>query len=246
MPSVDMKFVRNRQHEIRRVIQRSSPALIYSGTIGIVIIARSKKTLRPRIGKILDRLAIVSRGELSGSDQVHDIAALEARTRAHFESKEDVRGSDPVRAISEVLSNRYHAFFGPPLAIESCLVQLNDTPDTDYMAHIDPDGSVQPFEHVLFMGSIEKPHEPHARNNEHEDEASHTRDHLSRELLKQFNDQLERQWRDYGSVEDLLEALKAIPELESMFAPPKRRDIVLLERAALLKQDYRNIFRRLT
>ncbi len=246
MPSVDMKFVRNRQHEIRRAIQRSSPALIYNGTLGIVIIARSKKTLRPRIGKILDRLAIVSRGELSGSDSVHNIAALEARTRAHFESKEDVRGSDSVQAISDVLSNRYHAFFGPPLAVESCLVQLNDTPDTDYMAHIDPDGSIQPFERILFMGSIEKTHGTSSRDSEHEDESSHTRDHPSHESLKQFNDQLQETWRDYGSVEDLLEALKAIPELESLFTPLKRRDIVLLERAALLKQDYRNIFRRLT
>ena len=248
MPSVDLQFVRNRHREIHRAIARSSPALLYSGTLGIVIVARNKKMIRPRIGKILDRLAIVSRGEITASNLMHEIAAAKAYTDAHSKSKGDVQGSDAVQEMSIKLSQCYHAFLGAPLAVESCLVHLGQTPDDDYMAHVGPEGSVQLFERIHFMGSVPERHTHHgaAHADTADDETTVPSESSAHEALKLVNERLNEQWQDHTSINDLLGDLGDTEELQTLFAPGKHRDIVLLSREAFLEKNYEQIFQRLT
>jgi hypothetical protein len=240
MPSIDLQLVARRKNEIRRAIRRSSPALLYSGPVGIVIIAVNKSKIQARIGKVLDRMAIVSRGELTASDNAHKTAAAEAYSLAHLLSRGDVLGREVSQAVSAFLSSHYHALIVAPQAVESCVVQLNATPDEDYMAHIGPDGSVLLFDRIMYLGAVEQ--EPAA---ESDDKAS-DQDHVVQEALANLNRHLQEQWQPFDNVSPLIARLSEIRELAPLFALKKRRDIVILDRSALAQRDFDGIFKRLT
>jgi len=240
MASVDIQFVRSRKREIRHAIQRSSPVLIYSGPVGIVIIAANKSVVRNRIGKILDRMAVVSRGELTASDIVRNVATGEAHSLAHTLSRGDVLGHEPVQAVSSILSRHFHAFLGEPLAVESCIVQLNDTPETDYMAHVGPDGSVQLFEHILYLGPPGKHQDPAP------DAKDSDSDHGVQERLDELNRELRQRYTTYTEVAPLIADMERVTELAPLFTAGRRRDVVILDRTALARREFDGIFKRLT
>lgn len=242
MASVDIQFVRNRKREIRHAIHRSSPVLLYSGPVGIVMIAASKSVVRNRIGKILDRMAVVSRGELTASDIVHKVAAGEAYALAHSLSRGDVLGHEPVQAVSAVLSRHFHAFLGEPLAVESCIVQLNETPETDYMAHIGPDGSVQLFDRTLYLGAPGK----HRDAEQAPDSKESDSEHGVQERLDDLNRELRQRYAEYTDVAPLIADLELVTELAPLFTAGRRRDVVVLDREALKRREFDGIFKRLT
>jgi len=230
MPSVDLQYIRSRQREMRHAIRLSSPALVYSGSIGIVIIAANKSQVRDRIGKILDRMAVVSRGELTASDIVHKVAAGEAYSLAQILSRGDVLGYEPVQAVSALLSRHYHSFLGEPLTVESCFVQLNTAPENDYLSHISPDGSVQLFEHMHYMGPAGDAEQSERSGDE---------------ALKQLNDRLLEHYQDYPTPSALVTDMERNPSLAPLFTAGRRRDIVVLDRKALERRDFDSIFKRL-
>jgi len=241
MASVDMQFVRSRKREIRHTIHRSSPVLLYSGPVGIVIIAASKSVVRNRIGKILDRMAVVSRGELTASDIVHKVAAAEAYSLAHTLSRGDVLGHEPVQAVSAILSRHFHAFLGEPLAVESCIVQLNNSPESDYMAHVGPDGSVQLFDRILYLGASEK--HPVATPSPNEKESDS--DHAAQDRLDELNRELRDRYAEYTEIAPLIADMAQVPELSPLFTVGRRRDVVVLDRTAFAQRDFDGIFKRL-
>lgn len=252
MASVDMQYIRQRRREIRQTIHRSSPVLIYSGPLGIAIIAASKSAMRNRIGKILDRMAIVSRGELTACDLVHKVAAGEAYAIAHALSRGDVLGHEPAQAVGALLSRHYHVFQEAPVAVESCLVQLNDTPETDYLSYIHPDGSMKLFDQILYLGSVggspesDGPQDTLADDAQEHDPKGHDSDHGAQERLEELNHELRDRYVGYSSVAALVADLERAPKLAPLFTAGKRRDIVVLDRDALARREFGNIFKRLT
>jgi hypothetical protein len=232
MPSIDLQYVRSRQRGIRRAIERSSPVLVYSGPIGIVVIAANKSESRNRIEPIMDRIACVSRGEFTASQLVHRQAAQNAYAVADALSRgeETLICDAAVHSVSTLLANRYHTPIGEPLSVETVIVQLRETPEQDAMAHIGPDGSTRPFEKIRYLGETD--------TNGSQEEAEEAR--------KQINTTVNAQWAVHATVAGLVMSLEAIPELASLFSVGRRRDIVHLDRAAFAAHKYQDIFKRLT
>ncbi len=237
MASIDLQYVRNRQRIIRRTIERSSPVLVYNGPVGIVLIAANKSESRNRIGQVMDRMACVSRGDFTACQIVHRQAAQNAYAVADALSRgeETLICDAAVQSVSTLLANRYYTPIGEPLSAEATIVQLRETPGQDFMATVSPDGSTQTFDRIRYMGTTD------TGGNQEESE----------KVLEQLNGTLRDQWADYHTVAELIMGLERASELEgisglkSLFSVGRRRDIVLLDRAALAAHDYQNIFKRL-
>lgn len=236
MSTYDRRVFGARAREIRRPIRRSSPALIYSGPVGIVIVAPLRNGNRWRIGKVMDRMAIVSRGDPLAGRYVHKIAAAEAYGIAGQVSRGDVLGEEPALAVAASLQARNDRYaLGPGLPVEACFVQLNGNPDDDYLAYMSVEGSLQPFHTVWFMGDISDDNE----------RTSATRD---AERLLEFNDELRPLVGQYESAAELLDQLSAqsMPgPIQTLVAAP-HKDIVILRRAMYSSGQYKQVFHRLT
>jgi hypothetical protein len=232
MASIDLQYVRSRQRGIRRAIERSSPVLVYSGPIGIVVIAANKSESRNRVEQIMDRMACVSRGEFTASQIIHRQAAQNAYAIADALSRgeETLICDAAVHSVSTLLANRYHTPIGEPLSVETVIVQLRETPERDAMAFIGPDGSTRPFERIRYLGETD--------TNGSQEETDEAR--------KTINAILNAQWADHPTVSGLVMSLERMPELEPLFSVGRRRDIVHLDRAAFAAHQYQDIFKRLT
>ncbi len=232
MASFDLQYMRSRQRIIRQTIGRSSPVLAYSGPMGIVLIAASKSESGNRIGQIMDRMACVSRGELTACQIVHRCAAQNAYAKAEELSRgeEVLICNAAVQSVSSLLAGRYHTPIGEPLSAEAMLAQLRETPEQDYMATIGPDGETRPFKRIRYIGKTES-----GEGQEDTEEA-----------LTALNTSLNDNWSTYSSVASLVVGLEQISELSSLFSAGCRRDIVLLDRTAFASHDYQNIFKRLS
>lgn len=232
MASIDLSYIRHRQGELRRAVRLSSPLLVYSGTIGVIIVAVDKNPVHHRIGQILDRMACVSRGEFVASQLVHRIAAREAYGVAGALSRgEDVLICDAaVQGVSTVLARQYNNPLGDTLPVETTIVQLRESPETDYLAHIEIDGGTKLFDRIRFIGTL----------------GEGTETQRDEEELERLNATLRQQWVDHENIASLIVWLEAFPEVAALHSTEHRRDIVLLNRERFLAGDYENIFERLT
>jgi hypothetical protein len=247
MPIADMAYVRSRRSNIWRVIHRSSPALVCSGSFGILLIAAVRQKGFTRIGKIQDRMACVSRGEMRAGDIVHRIAAAEAYDAAHKRSRGDVAGRDLANAVSGVLASHYHAFATEPLAVESVIVQINATPDQDSLLYVGPDGSIRPFEHILYLRTPPPPVGAlmAGRGDRHRDNRRGSKTQQAEEALERLNDRLREAYTDEPTASDAIIMLRRMPDLQPLLSADARRDAVLLDRSALQRHAYGDVFRRL-
>ncbi len=236
MASTDLSYIRHRQGELRRAVRRSSPVLVYSGTIGIIVVAIDKNPVYHRVGQILDRMACVSRGEFVASQLVHRIAAHEAYGMVGMLKSrgEEVLISDAaVQKVSTLLARQYNNPLGDTLPVETTIVQLRESPASDYMAHIGIDGSTQLFDRVRYLGSLGDSEEPQRADEK-----------LGK--LEQFNASLRERWTDLENISALIEWLGEFPEAAPLLSTEHRRDVVLLNRERFLAGDYEDIFERLT
>jgi hypothetical protein len=236
MHTYDRRVFGARAREIRRPIRRSSPALIYSGPLGIVIIAPLRNGTRWRIGKIMDRMAMVSRGDLLAGRYIHKIAAAEAYGIAGQVSRGDVLGEEPALAIASALQQRNDRFaLGPGLPVEACFVQLGATRDQDYLAYISVEGTLQQFHTAWFMGEI----------SDGTERTSSTRE---AEQLIEFNDKLAASIDSYDTIAQLSVVLsdERLPACVRELATAPRRDIVVLDRTQFSAGQYKQVFHRLT
>ena len=236
MANYDRKVFGARAREIRRPIRRSSPALVYSGPLGIVLIAPLRNGTKWRIGKIMDRMAIVSRGDALSGRFIHKVAAGAAYTSATWVSRGDVIGEEALLEVASVLQTRNDRYaLGPGLAVEACFVQLNASPADDYLAYVPVEGHVQIFKTVWFMGEV----------TEQADQVSPMR---QAEQLIEFNDSLAGLMEPYERVADLLESLRdgRFPAPVRALAEAPTLDVVVLDRAHLTHGSYKQVFNRLT
>lgn len=235
MASFDLKVFNARAREIRRAVRLSSPALVYSGPLGIAMIAELRPGTKWRIGKVMDRMAIVSRGDAIAGDIVHKIAAIEAYTIASSFSRAGVQGKEPVYAVGAALREHNRRYtLGSALPVEACFVQLNATPSDDYLAHISLEGAVETFRTAWFMGEADTREK--ASSTQHEEATLN----LNRALVAALG--------TYQRFSDLLGALvgHGIPPQVAALARSSSLDIVVLDRATYEKRDFGSIFQRLT
>jgi hypothetical protein len=241
MPSIDLKVFGRRTREINRIVRRSSPAFVYSGPLGIVLIAALRSGTSWRVGKVMDRMAIVSRGDALAGTMVHKIAANEAYTIATSFSNGGVLGREPAEAVANTLRERNsHFTLTTPLPIEACFVQLGKVPDDDYLAYIGVDGALQTFRRVWFLGEAAGHHEASSQS-----EISQSRRNEDQDAL---NNLLATALGHYNRLGDLREALMmpTTPEPARNLIQNSSLDVVVLDREALRKRDYRKVFNRLT
>jgi hypothetical protein len=238
MESIDLELVQRREQKTRQFVQRSSPFYVWSGQLGIVIVAANKDPVDSRIGKIMDRMACVSRGEQRASSDVHQLAALTAYSIAFQLSRGDVMGGEVAEVISRTLGASYHHYLGDPMRVESCIVQLNATPERDYLALVEPDGTLVKFARVLYRGKIG------SDDTDGESTGTGTRREQD-EPLARLNDRLVTQWQDHPNITSLMDTLSAVAELSPLLSSGVRRDIVLLDRTALRARQYEQVFKRL-
>lgn len=234
MPSYDMKVFNNRAREIRRAVRLSSPALVYSGPLGIALIAELRPGTKWRIGKVMDRMAIISRGDTIAGDIVHHIANLEAYGKANSFSRGGVLGKEPAYAVGAALRERNGRYaLGSALPVEACFVQLNATPNDDYLAYLSVDGAVQTFRTAWFLGE--------ATTSEKASSAQREQATLA------LNDRLATALGPYHRFSDLWEALAGpgIPDKISSLRNSPSLDVVVLNRASYEKRDFGGIFQRL-
>ena len=236
MHTYDRRVFGARAREIRRPIRRSSPALIYSGPLGIVVVAPLRNGTRWRIGKVMDRMAMVSRGDLLAGRYVHKIAAAEAYGIAGQVSRGDVLGEEPALSIASALQQRNDRFaLGPGLPVEACFVQLGATPDEDYLAYISVEGTLQQFHTAWFMGEISDGKQQMSSVRESDE-------------LSAFNDEFAASVGAHDSVATLLDTLSGerFSACVRELATAPRRDIVVLDRAQFTAGEYKQVFHRLT
>ena len=231
--SIDIKVFNQRAREIQRLVRRASPALVYSGPLGIAIAAPLRPGTNWRAGKVLDRMAFIGRGDTGARVLAHKIASAEARSIAGRFSQGDVKGHEPALAIGRALQESNHRYtLGAPLPVEACFVQLNATPETDYLAYISVQGTVRAFHKAWFLG----------------ESASETASATEREeAANQLNDSLTNTLGDYERFSDLWEALDRLDLQEPVKAlrSSPRLDIVILDRKALERHEYEKVFQRL-
>jgi len=237
MSTYDRRLFGARSREIRRPIRRSSPALVYSGPLGIALIAPLRNGTRWRIGKIMDRMAIVSRGDPLAGRLIHKIAAAEAYSIAAQVSRGDVLGEEPALAVATALQQRNERYtLGPGLPVEGCFVQLNATPADDYLAYLSVEGHVQTFSTVWFMGEIS-------------DSAERISSMREAEQILEFNDNLAGLLSPYERLAELMDALgdtDRMPTPVRDLVRSPRLDVVVLDRPAFARGSYKQVFHRLT
>jgi hypothetical protein len=137
---------------------------------------------------------------------------------------------EAVQSVSTILARQYNNPLGDTLPVETTIVQLRESPEDDYLAHIEIDGGTKLFGRIRFIGTL--------------GEGSETQH--AEEELERLNTELRQQWVDHESVESLIAWLTQFPEVAPLLSTEHRRDVVLLNRERFLAGDYENIFERLT
>ncbi|HXV26954.1 MAG TPA: hypothetical protein VD862_02955 [Candidatus Paceibacterota bacterium] len=236
MPSVDLEYFAKRRQDIELPLQLSSPALVWSGKAGIWLIAPNKSRTQNRIYKALDRLAVVTRGTVDAGALVSKAAIYYAYSLASQRSRGDVHARQLAEGVGRFIAERYYALLAQPIKAEAAIVQLQATPEDDYLAHVDYQGETEVHEKVYFLGAV--------------DSASQNRK-AEEENVKKLNGELAAAWdpdADVNAIGRIFLSLQTVQRhegLRDVFADATRREVVLLDRAAYAERRFGDIFRRM-
>jgi hypothetical protein len=237
MPSVDLAYFAKREQEIQLAVQRSSPALIWSGEAGITVIAANKSRTQHRISKALDRLAIVTRGTVDSGRYLAKTAIYTAYAIASQRSRGDVHARQLAEGAGAVAAERYHAFLNSPVKAEAVIVQLQGTPEEDYLALVNYRGETHVHEKALFLGSVD-------RRSQNRREEEDNEDRLREQLLDAWNPEASLQ--EIGTIFRNLPVVQAHAELAASFADSTRLEVAFLDRRAFTERRFGEIFRRIS
>lgn len=239
MATIDMALVKKRESEMRLSIRQSSPVLIWSGAAGIWIIAASRLDAvrkKSRVYQVLDRIAYIGRGNSIDNRGIAGIAVVHGERLAGGMSRGDVQAAQIVQEVGSQLSRSYYNYIGAPTAVESVVMQLQQSPEEDDLTYISFKGKALPFEKAIFLGACDLVGE-----NESQEEKD----------LSALNEQLRDSWEPDARVERINEIFLGLPMVQShqdlnrAFAA-KRIETVLLDRQQLHERRYEKIFQRLT
>lgn len=229
MASIDQELVFRRERTILETVRKSSPVLVWSGTLGIVILAPNKSRVQDRVYKIIDRMALAMRGTIPASTAL-------ARTiigKAYADSIQLSRGGVGVRELAanagSVIAGCFYDVLHAPLPVEAAIVQLNDEASKDYLAHVGPTGTLQTFERIHLLATPET----HGQGSTDEEDA-----------VEQLREAVSGQWRDHTTMRTLLEDIQNQSALEPFLNRGVRLEVALLDRTALRERKFSEIFKR--
>ncbi len=229
MASIDQELVFRRERTILDSVRKSSPVLVWSGTLGIVILAPNKSRVQDRVYKIIDRMALAMRGTIPASTAL-------ARTiigKAYADSIPLSRGGVGVRELAanagSVIAGCFYDVLHAPLPVEAAVVQLNDEVSKDYLAHIDPKGGLKTFERVHLLAAPDT----HGQGSTDEEDA-----------VERLQESVSRQWHDHTVIRTLMEDLLSQSVLDPFLKQGLRLEMVLLDRTALRERKFSEIFKR--
>ena len=236
MASIDLAAVSKRREEIRDDVRRSSPALIYSGTDGIHIIAPHRSTVKHqhRVYRILDRIAFVPRGQAAACKQAAAHLFVKGEEFGMGTSRGYVFAEQLTTDLSPRIAHRWNHYWETPMPVEGVVVRLEASPDDDEILHLQVTGDFEPIERTCYLGGI--------------GEGSIDLK-VEEEQCDRLQDELQDAWEPEAGFVRILEIFRNLPtvreheSLQRAFDAP-RVERVLLNRTNMAAKQWRSIFQR--
>lgn len=221
---------RRREEEIKRILDRASPVVVWPAEEGIVIIAANRDKRENRIHSIYDRIACVTLGTFSGGTILWQHAAFRASSDGFNLSKGDVSCRIIIRDTSALLSDSFHSLRkGPLFGVEAVFVEVDEERESDYLVHLNFMGFVNTFGEARLFGRLD----PDADRNGDRDEL---KDNAERKLGEMWNPGL--------SLSEAVEALRGEESFRGLFTS-SRVEIVTMERYAVKEGRFNQVFNRM-
>jgi len=221
--------LRRREEEIRRILDKTSPVLVWPAEEGIAIIAANRDKKENRIHSIYDRIACVTLGTFSGGTILWQHAAFRASSDGFNLSKGDVSCRIIIRDISALLSESFQSLRkGSLFGAEALFVEVDKESKNDYLVYLNFMGFVNTFDEARLFGHLD----PDADHNGDSDE---------------LKDSAERKLGEiWDPSRPLLEAIGMLRE-EELFGglfTSSRIEIVTMDRSAVKEERFSQVFKR--
>lgn len=225
---------RKREEEIKRIINRASPVVVWPSQGGAVIVAANRDARENRIHSIYDRIACVTLGTFSGGTNLWQHAAIVASTEGFVLSKGDVSCRIIIRQISSLLSMSFHDIRkGPFYGTEAVFVEVSEERDEDYLVHLNYMGFVNTFSEARLFGRLGDPDHNAGGSDDSVDDATEQAERRLREI-----------WDPAAPTETICELLRGEDAFSRLFSA-NRVEAVVMDRQAVREERYRQVFNRM-
>lgn len=220
---------RRREEEIKRILNRASPVVIWPAEEGVAIIAANRDKRENRVHSIYDRIACVTLGTFSGGTLLWQHAAFRASSDGFNLSKGCVSCRIIIRDISALLSESFHSFRkGPLFGVEAVFVEVDEERDNDYLSHLNFMGFVNTFGEARLFGRLD----PDSDKNGKVDELNNAAEKRLAEI-----------WDPARPLSEAVDMLKREERLGGLFAT-SRIEVVTMDRSAVKEERYSRVFQR--
>src|SRR3989344_7743437 len=157
--------IHRREDEIQRILQDSSPVVVWPCEDGVLVVAANKDKRENRTHSIFDRIACITLGGFSAGTILWQDAALRASMEGFNLSRGDVSCRILMKGTSALLSESFHNFRqGPVFGAEVVFVEVASERTEDYLAYVNFRGFIQTFDEARMFGRIQVPDGRDARN----------------------------------------------------------------------------------
>ena len=223
--------IHKREDEIQRILQDSSPVVVWPCEDGVLVVAANKDKRENRIHSIFDRIACVTLGGFSAGTILWQDAAYRASAEGHQLSKGVVSCRILLKTTSALLADSFQNLRrGPVFGAEAVFVEVASNRNNDYLAHVNFSGFVHTFNTAKLFGNISS----NLRN---------TKEDRSREV-NLAHDRLNLLWNPELSVQDSLLSLKSESILQPIFNSV-RVEAIVLDRHAVQNGKFDKVLKRL-
>lgn len=220
---------RRREEEIKRILERASPVVIWPAEEGIAIIAANRDKRENRAHSIHDRIACVTLGTFSGGTSLWQHAAFKASSEGFNLSKGDISCRIIIKDTAALLSESFHSLRkGPLFGVEAVFVEVNEKRGGDYLVHLNFMGFANTFDEARLFGRLD----PDADKNGDRDE-----------LKDNAEKKLSEIWDPNRPLLDSVEALRREELFKGLFTS-SRVEIVTMDRSAVKEGRFNRVFNR--
>jgi len=221
---------RRREEDIKRILNRASPIIVWPAEEGIVIIAANRDKRENRIHSIYDRIACITLGTFSGGTFLWQHAAIKASSDGFNLSKGDVSCRIIIRDISGLLSDSFHNWRrGPLFGVEAVFVEIGEERNKDYLVHLNFMGFVNTFEEARLFGQLVS-----------DEDGNNDRD----ELKDNAERKLGELWDPNRPLSDVIQMLRGEELLHRLFSAT-RVEVVTMDRRAVKEGRFNRVFNRI-
>jgi len=220
---------RHREEEIKRILDRASPIVVWPAEEGIAIIAANRDKRENRVHSIYDRIACVTLGTFSGGTILWQHAAVRASSDGFNLSKGDVSCRIIIRDTSALLSDSFHNWRkGPLFGVEAVFVEVEEERDDDYLIHLNFMGFVNTFGEARLFGRLDPDEDRNGDRDELKDNAER---------------KLGEMWNPNRPLSDAIQTLRGEELFRGLFAS-SRVEVVTMDRLAVKEGRFNYVFNR--